>query len=146
MNNSKYQLSVKTNRLHHSNEKRTSNHGRYKDKPNRKRTTPPSKIWWFSNPNICRNIRRRIQELTQRDRTFEKQHHTTIQHEYTTDHNTKTDKNMTKQQRELKTKTKIEELKNELNANQLHLMKLKQEKNASSWLTSLPHSKKKVIS
>ena len=44
---------------------------------------------------------------------------------------------MIKQQIESKTKTKIEELKNELNANQLHLMKLSQEQNASSWLTSL---------
>ena len=35
-------------------------------------------------------------------------------------------------------KKKIEELKNELNTIQLHLMKLKQEQNASSWLTSLP--------
>ena len=60
------------------------------------------------------------------------------QHEYTTDHDTKTAKNMIKQQRESKTKTKIEELKNELNANRLHLMKLNQEQNASSWLTSLP--------
>ena len=60
------------------------------------------------------------------------------QHEYTTDHDTKTAKNMIKQQRESKTKTIIEELKNELNANRLHLMKLNQEQNASSWLTSLP--------
>ena len=44
---------------------------------------------------------------------------------------------MIKQQRESKTKTKIKQLKNELNANQLHLMKLNQEQNASSWLTSL---------
>ena len=59
------------------------------------------------------------------------------QHEYTADHDTKTAKNMIKQQRESKTKTKIKQLKNELNANQLHLMKLNQEQNASSWLTSL---------
>ena len=45
---------------------------------------------------------------------------------------------MIKQQRESRTKTKIEELKNELNENQLHLMKLNQEQNSSSWLTSLP--------
>ena len=45
---------------------------------------------------------------------------------------------MIKQQRERKTNTKIEELKNKLNANQLHLMKLNQEQNASSWLTSPP--------
>ena len=45
---------------------------------------------------------------------------------------------MMKQQRESKSKTKIEELKNELNANQLHLMKLNQEQNALSWLTPLP--------
>ena len=73
------------------------------------------------------------------------------QHEYTADHDTKTAKNMIKekrikQQRESKTKTKIEEIRNELNANQLHLMKLNQEQNASSWLTSLYHSKKNVIS
>ena len=51
---------------------------------------------------------------------------------------------MIKQQRESKTKI-IEELKNELNANELHLMKLNQEQNASSWLTSLP-LKEEVIS
>ena len=45
---------------------------------------------------------------------------------------------MIKQQRESKTNTKIEELKNELNSNQLHMMKLNQEQHASSWLTSLP--------
>ena len=59
------------------------------------------------------------------------------QHGYTADQDTKTAKNMIKQQRESKTKI-IEELKNELNANELHLMKLNQEQNASSWLTSLP--------
>ena len=52
---------------------------------------------------------------------------------------------MIKQQRESKTKTIIEELKNELNANQLHLMKLNQEQNASSWLTSLPLKKEGYI-
>ena len=60
---------------HRSNEIHTRN----KDKPNRKKITfpPACDIWWFSNPDICWNIRRRIQELTQRHRTFEKQHHTT---------------------------------------------------------------------
>ena len=48
------------------------------------------------------------------------------QHGYTADQDTKTAKNMIKQQRESKTKI-IEELKNELNANELHLMKLNQE-------------------
>ena len=43
------------------------------------------------------------------------------QDEYIADHDTKTAKNMIKQHRESKT-TKIKELKNELNANQLHLM------------------------
>ena len=55
------------------------------------------------------------------------------QYEYTADHDTKTANNI-KQQRESKT-IKIEEIKN---ANQLHLMKLNQEQNASIWLTSLP--------
>ena len=41
-------------------------------------------------------------------------------------------------QRASKAKTKIKELKNELNANQLYLMKLNQEQNESSWLTSIP--------
>ena len=41
------------------------------------------------------------------------------QHEYIADHDTKTAKNMIKQQSKLKTKTKIEESKTELNANQL---------------------------
>ena len=66
------------------------------------------------------------------------------QYGYTADQDTKTAKNMIKQQRESKTKI-IEELKNELNANELHLMKLNQEQNASSWLTSLP-LKEEVIS
>ena len=60
------------------------------------------------------------------------------QHQCTADHDTKTARNMIKHQRESKTKIKIEELKNELNANQLHLMKLNQKQNVSSWLTSLP--------
>ena len=60
------------------------------------------------------------------------------QYEYTADHDTKTANNIIKQQRESKTKIKIEEIKNELNVNQLHLMKLNQEQNASIWLTSLP--------
>ena len=44
------------------------------------------------------------------------------QHEYTTDHDTETAKNMIKQQRESKAKSKFEELKNELNPNQLYLV------------------------
>ena len=60
------------------------------------------------------------------------------QYEYTADRDTKTANNIIKQQRESKTKIKIEEIKNELNVNQLHLMKLNQEQNASIWLTSLP--------
>ena len=54
-----------------------------KTKSNRKKTTfSPCEIWWFNNPDICRNIRRRMQELIQRHRTFEKQHLTTTARVY----------------------------------------------------------------
>ena len=75
--------SVKTNRRHHSNEIHTSNYGRYKDKPNSKKTTFTScEIWWCSNPDICKNIRRRIQELAQRHRRLAKQPDTTTSQVY----------------------------------------------------------------
>ena len=66
-------------------------------------------------------------------------------HDYTANCDTKTAKHLIKQRRKLKTKTKLEELKNDLKPNQFHLMKLNQEQNESSWLTFLPLKEKGYI-